>query len=89
MMSTSSGLSSSSSIDSLVAQYMAIERRPLNALTSQKSGMNVRLGMYTDLKAKLSGLESLAEDRGLRRRVRPLQFSDQAAGYGHDDEEHR
>lgn len=60
MMSTSTGLSGSSSTSSLIAQYMAIERRPLNALSSQKSGLNVRLGMYTDLKAKLSSLESLA-----------------------------
>lgn len=63
-MSTSgtSTLSASSSVNSLVAQYMAIERRPLNDLNTRKSELNVRLGLYDDLKTKLSSVESLADD---------------------------
>lgn len=65
-MATTSSISSlwnqSNAIDSLVAQYMALERRPIIALQAKKSDLNILSGVYTDLSGKLSSLESLAED---------------------------
>lgn len=40
---------------------MSVERRPVNRLKSKKSDLNVRSGMFSDLKTKLSALESSAE----------------------------
>lgn len=47
--------------DNLISQMMSVERRPVNRLKSKKSDLNVRSGMFSDLKTKLSALESSAE----------------------------
>ncbi len=65
-MSTTTSISSlgsqSSAIDSLVAQYMALESRPITALQAKKSNLNALSGLYTELSGKLLGLENLAEE---------------------------
>ncbi|MCK5527151.1 MAG: flagellar filament capping protein FliD, partial [Candidatus Latescibacteria bacterium] len=53
---------SSSSIDTLVAQYMAIERRPIIRLQTDQASLTVRSGLFSDLKGKLNPLEDLADE---------------------------
>jgi len=42
----------------LISQIMAVERRPVTRLQSQKSDLNILSGVYSDLKNKLSSLKS-------------------------------
>lgn len=58
------GALSTSTLDSMISQLMAIERQPLNTLKSKKSEISVSLAMYTDLKTKLSSLKSLVDELG-------------------------
>src|SRR3990170_4479970 len=60
--SLTSAFTSSSSLNSLVSQYMALERRPLTALNTQKSNLNVNLSIYSDLKTKISDLLTVSRD---------------------------
>jgi len=53
---------SANSIETLVQQYMAIERRSVQKLESQKAALNVTKGIYSDLNSKLKSLQSLAEE---------------------------
>lgn len=53
---------SANSIETLVQQYMALERRPVQKLESQKAALNVTKGVYSDLNSKLKELLDLAED---------------------------
>ena len=53
---------SSSSIDTLVAQYMAIERRPIIRLQTDQASLTVRSGLFSNLKGKLNPLENLADE---------------------------
>lgn len=61
-MNIASLTSTSSSIDSLISQYMAIERRPIIALQGKRGDLNVQLGVFNDLSGKLSSLQGLADD---------------------------
>ena len=54
-------MNQSSSIDILVQQYMAIERRPINTLESKKAALNTKIGVFNDALAKLKSLLSAAE----------------------------
>ncbi len=49
------------SIDRLVSMYMAVERKPVDTLKSQKSDLTVQAGVFTDLQGKLQGLKDLAD----------------------------
>lgn len=60
--SITSAFSSSSSINLLVNQFMALERRPLTSLNTRKTSLNSSLNIYSDLKSKLSDLLSAARD---------------------------
>ncbi|MBI2471671.1 MAG: flagellar filament capping protein FliD [Planctomycetes bacterium] len=60
--SLTSAYGSSSALNSLVNQYMALERRPLTALDTQKSNLSVSLGIYSDLKTKISDLLTVSRD---------------------------
>jgi len=62
MSSMSSIGGSANSIETLVQQYMAIERRSVQKLESQKAALNVTKGIYSDLNSKLKSLQSLAEE---------------------------
>src|SRR3990170_2160740 len=62
--SLTSAYNSSSSLNSLVSQYMALERRPLNALNTQKTNLNNSLDIHTDLKSKLTDLLTLSRELG-------------------------
>jgi len=55
-------LNTSSTIDSLVSQYMAIERRPLIQLQARKSQISAKLQYFDTLKTKLQSLQDLAEE---------------------------
>ena len=61
MVDLSSILSQGSSIDRLVAQYMSLERRPVNTLESKKSSLNTKIAIFNDAKNKLLSLYSGAE----------------------------
>ena len=50
------------SIEGLIQQYMAIERRPIQAMERRKGSLNTTIAMFTDLKSKLSGLKRQADD---------------------------
>src|SRR3989304_8698950 len=62
--SLTSAYNSSSSLNSLISQYMALERRPLNALNTQKTNLNNSLNIHTDLKTKLTDLLTLSRELG-------------------------
>jgi flagellar hook-associated protein 2 len=55
-------VSGNSGIDSLVSQYMAIERKPLDQLEQQKQDITIKKSIYTDLKSKLSALRTAASN---------------------------
>lgn len=48
--------STTSSIDSLIAKYMQIERQPVVALEKRKSDLNVEKAIYNDVESYLNGL---------------------------------
>ncbi len=62
MASITSAYSYSSGIDSLVSQFMALERKPLNVLTTNKTTLNSSLNIYSDLKTQLSALLTATRD---------------------------
>ena len=62
--SLTSAYNSSSSLNSLISQYMALERRPLTALNTQKTNLNNSLNIHTDLKSKLTDLLTLSRELG-------------------------
>lgn len=62
MASITSAYSYSSGIDSLVSQFMALERKPLNALNTKKTTLNSSLYIYSDLKTQLSSLLTATRD---------------------------
>lgn len=48
-------------VDSLVSQYMALERRPIDTLKQSKSDLTVRQAMFNDLNTSLMALKTKAE----------------------------
>lgn len=62
MASITSAYGSSSTLNSLITQFMSLEQRPLNTLKSQKSSLSSSLTIYSDLKTKISSLLSAAEE---------------------------
>jgi flagellar hook-associated protein 2 len=54
--------SQGSSIDRLVSQYMSLEQRPLNDLKAKRDQLDVQKGVFNDLKSKIEGLQSAADD---------------------------
>ena len=61
-MSSMSSIFGTSSIDYIVAQYMAIERQPITALEDQQSLLSSRLWMYAELQSRLYDLRNAAHD---------------------------
>ena len=61
-MELSSLLNTSSSIESLIQQYMALEKQPVYTLEAQKSNLNIRSAMYSDLARYLESLKDNADD---------------------------
>ncbi|MCD6334329.1 MAG: flagellar filament capping protein FliD [Candidatus Latescibacteria bacterium] len=61
-MNIASTSGSASSIDTLVAQYMAIERKPITRLQTDQASLTTRSGLFSDLKGKLAPLEDLANE---------------------------
>ncbi|MCK5147482.1 flagellar filament capping protein FliD [bacterium] len=59
-MSSISSIGGASSIDQLVSQFMALERRPVNALVLKKASLSTRSAVYSDLKGKLQTLSDAA-----------------------------
>lgn len=57
-----SSAGSTGSLETLIQQYMAIERRPLNQLSSQISTLRSRTALFDQMKTQLSSLKSKAED---------------------------
>ena len=62
--SLTSAYTASSGLNSLISQYMALERRPLTALNTQKTSLSSSLNIHSDLKTKLSDLLTLSKDLG-------------------------
>ena len=58
--SITSAYASSSGLNSLISQFMSIERRPLSVLNSQKTSVNSSLSLYGELKTKVSSLLTAA-----------------------------
>lgn len=61
-MISSTSLNTSSSLESLISQYMAIERRPLLQLQSRRSEISSKTQYFDSLKTKLQSLQDLAEE---------------------------
>ncbi len=62
MASVSSLGSQANSIESLIQQYMALERRPINEMEQQKASLNTKAAVFNDAKAKMKALFDTAED---------------------------
>src|SRR4030065_2727901 len=62
--SLTSAYSSSSALDSLVSQYMTLERRPLTTLNTQKTSFNSSLNIHSNLKTNTSALLTLSRELG-------------------------
>lgn len=60
--SLTSAYSSNSGLNSLIAQYMSLEKRPLYDLQSQRTKLYSKIDLYTDLNSKISGLLNPAKD---------------------------
>ena len=60
--SLSTTISQGSTIDQLVAAYMALERKPVEALKASRDALSVQSAIFTDLRAKINELRELAED---------------------------
>jgi flagellar hook-associated protein 2 len=61
MASVSSISTQQSSVEQLVSQYIALERKPVDELETSKSGLQKKINVYTDLKAKLKTLQDLVK----------------------------
>lgn len=57
----SSGLTASG-VNSLIQQMMVNQRKPIYTLTSKKDTLNIEKAIYSDIKTKLSTLESIVGD---------------------------
>ena len=62
MAEISSITSGANSIETLVQRFMADERRPVDDLESQKSELNRRQLVFSDLKTSLTALRDNAKD---------------------------
>lgn len=62
LLSIASLFNQKSAIDQLVAQYMALERRPLDQLQQRRDELGVRSAMFTELQNKIQTLRELAQD---------------------------
>ncbi|HPG37916.1 MAG TPA: flagellar filament capping protein FliD [bacterium] len=60
-MASVSSVSSSSSLEGLISQYMAIERQPLTNLQTRRSEVSAKTSYYDTLKTRLTTLQDLAE----------------------------
>ncbi|MCF6149824.1 MAG: flagellar filament capping protein FliD [Candidatus Kuenenia sp.] len=60
--SLTSAYSASSGLNSLVAQFMALEKKPLYELQSQRTKLYSKIDLYTDLDSKISDLLTSARD---------------------------
>lgn len=49
-------------LESIIQQYLAIERRPLTNLQSQKSSLQSRITLFEGFKSQLNALQSVVED---------------------------
>lgn len=58
--SITSAYTSNNGLNSLISQFMSIERRPLSALNSQKASTNSSINLYSELKTKVSSLLAAA-----------------------------
>lgn len=56
MSSISSLGSQSSSIETLIQQYMALERQPINELEQKKAALNTKSAVFNDVKTKMKAL---------------------------------
>ncbi len=56
------GSGQGTSIDQLVSMYMAVERKPVEALKARKDQLDIRYGVFADMKAKIDALKSLADE---------------------------
>jgi len=61
-MISSTSLNTSSSLEGLISQYMAIERRPLVQLQTRRSAVYSKTQYFDSLKTKLQSLQNLAEE---------------------------
>jgi len=52
------------SIDILMASYRRLEEEPIRKLEGRKSNINNRIGLFGDLKGKLSSLKSIVKELG-------------------------
>ncbi len=61
-MISSTSLNTNSSLESLISQYMAVERRPLVQLQSRRSEISSKTQYFDSMKTKLQSLQDLAEE---------------------------
>jgi len=60
--STTAGSLTTNFLNSLIASTLAAQRQPITTLNSQKDQLNVKKAIYSDLKSKLSTLNSIMDD---------------------------
>jgi flagellar hook-associated protein 2 len=60
--STTAGSLTTNFLNSLIASTLAAQRQPITTLNSQKDQLNIKKAIYSDLKSKLSTLNSIMDD---------------------------
>ncbi len=78
-----SGYSSGIDTDTIVAQLMAIERRPLTRLETKNSTREAQLSIYSDIRSKLSTLKTAVDKLNTMREFRMMSISS-----SDEDDEH-
>lgn len=67
------GIASGLDTESIIAQLMAIERRPLDLLKQRESSLNTKLGLYQEANSLLSALKSAIQTIGTETTLQSAQ----------------
>lgn len=70
---SSSGIGSGLPVESLVTQLMAVERKPLDLLTTKEAGYQAKLSAFGTMKAALATLQTAAKALSTQAQLAPLK----------------
>jgi flagellar hook-associated protein 2 len=70
---SSSGIGSGLPIESLVSQLMAVERKPLDLLTTKEAGYQAKLSAFGTMKGALAALQTAAKALSTQAQLAPLK----------------
>jgi flagellar hook-associated protein 2 len=77
---SSSGVGSGLPVESLVTQLMAVERKPLDLLTTKEAGFQAKLSAFGTMKSALAALQTAAKALSTPAQLSPLKSTVATAG---------